>query len=74
MGLWVKRAKDAQVGGEHYKTLAIQPAEYILANGVGWAEGCAISYLTRWKNKGGVQDLHKAIHTIQLLIDSVEAK
>jgi hypothetical protein len=70
----VKRAKDVQVGGEHYKKLAIQPAEYILANDIRWAEGCAIAYLTRWKDKGGVQDLHKAIHTIQLLIDAQEGK
>ena len=39
--------------------MAIQPAEYILRNGIGWAEGCAISYLSRWRAKGGVEDLRK---------------
>jgi hypothetical protein len=67
-------AKTEQVGGDHYMKLAIQPADYILANGLGWAEGCAIAYLTRWRDKGGIQDLEKAIHTIQLLIDSERAK
>ena len=66
----VDSATSTQVGGDHYRSMKIQPAEYILANGLGWAEGCAVSYLSRWKEKGGVQDLHKAIHTIQLLIES----
>lgn len=68
----MKRAKDRQVGGDHYRKLKIQPAEYILANNIGWAEGCAIAYLTRWQDKGGVEDLHKAIHSIQLRIESLE--
>lgn len=63
-------AKDDQVGGDHYKSMAIQPAEYILANKLGWSEGCAIGYISRWRDKGGVEDLRKAIHTLQLLIDS----
>ena len=63
-------AKDTQIGGSHYKGMAIQPATYILANKLGWAEGCAIGYISRWQEKGGIEDLHKAIHTLQLLIDS----
>ena len=63
------KAKDTQVGGDHYKDMAIQPAEYIMRNNLGWAEGCAIAYISRWRQKGGVQDLQKAIHTLQLLID-----
>lgn len=62
-----------QIGGTHYKDMAIQPAAYILANGIGWAEGDAIAYISRWKAKGGVQDLKKAIGTLNLLIASVEA-
>lgn len=65
-------ALDTQEGGDHYKKLAIQPFEYIHRNGIGFAEGCAIKYLTRWKDKGGVQDLKKARHFIDLLIDEVE--
>ena len=62
-------AYDTQVGGEHYNDMAIQPAEFILRNDIGWAEGCAISYLSRWRKKGGIDDLRKAVHTIQLLIE-----
>lgn len=59
-------ALKEQVGGDHYK-LAIQPVEYIHANNIGYFEGCAIKYLTRWRKKGGIQDLDKAIHYIELL-------
>lgn len=55
--------------GSHYKDLKIQPIEYIHANGIGFAEGCAIKYLTRWRAKGGVEDLRKARHFIDLLIE-----
>ncbi len=65
--------QETQIGGSHYKDMAIQPADYIMKNGIGWAEGCAIAYISRWRQKGGVQDLEKAIHTLQLLIES-EAK
>ena len=60
---------DQQVGGTHYKRLAIQPVEYITANGIGYMEGNAIKYLTRWRDKGGITDLEKARHYIDLLID-----
>lgn len=60
---------DIQVGGSHYKDMAIQPIEYIQANGLGFFEGNAIKYLTRWKSKGGIQDLEKAKHYIEMLIE-----
>lgn len=62
-------AINSQIGGTHYKELAIQPVEYIHANGIGYFEGCAIKYLSRWKSKGGIQDLEKAKHYIELLIE-----
>lgn len=65
------RALDVQEGGDHYKSKGIQPVEYIMANGIGFCEGSAIKYLTRWKDKGGVQDLKKARHFIDILIDSL---
>ena len=64
------KALDVQVGGQHYKDMAIQPFEYIHANGIGFAEGCAIKYLSRWRAKGGVEDLKKARHFIDLLIEA----
>jgi hypothetical protein len=58
-----------QVGGLHYKKNAIQPVEYIHANGIGYFEGNVIKYVTRWKDKGGIEDLNKALHYLELLID-----
>jgi hypothetical protein len=62
-------ALASQVGGEHYKKLPIQPVEYIHANGIGYFEGNVIKYVTRWRDKGGLGDLHKAKHYIDLLIE-----
>ena len=62
-----------QVGGSHYKDRAIQPVEYIHANGIGFFEGNVIKYVTRWREKAGVADLEKAKHYIDLLIE-LEAK
>ena len=62
-------ALDKQVAGDHYKKLKIQPIEYIHANNIPFAEGCAIKYLIRWRDKGGIADLEKAKHFIELLIE-----
>lgn len=59
---------DKQIGGTHYKEMAIQPGDYVVKNGIGWYEGNAIKYLTRHKAKGQKQDLEKAIHYIELAI------
>lgn len=58
-----------QVGGQHYKVLKIQPVEYIYANNLGYLEGNVIKYVTRHKLKNGRQDLEKAIHYLQLLLE-----
>ena len=65
----MEKALDTQVGGTHYKSKAIQPVEYIHANGIGYFEGNVIKYVTRWREKGGVKDLEKAIHYLELLIE-----
>jgi hypothetical protein len=62
-------ASDRQIGGGHYKKYAIEPSFYILKNNIGWLEGNAIKYLTRWKDKGGRQDLEKAKHYVELLLE-----
>lgn len=62
-------ALDVQVAGNHYKELPIQPVEYIYANKIGYFEGNVIKYVTRWKEKGGIKDLEKAKHYIDLLIE-----
>lgn len=58
-----------QAGGYHYKILQIQPVEYIHANKIGYFEGNVIKYVTRHRDKNGKQDLEKAIHYLQLLIE-----
>ena len=65
-------ALDTQEGGGHYKGCAIQPVEYIHANGIGYMEGNVIKYVTRWRAKGGLDDLRKARHYIELLIELEE--
>lgn len=62
-------ALNVQVGGSHYKDMAIQPVEYIHANGLGYIEGNIIKYVSRWRRKNGVADLEKARHYIDLLIE-----
>ena len=62
-------ALETQVAGSHYKNLKIQPIEYIHANGIPFAEGSVIKYVTRWRDKGGIKDLEKAKHFLELLIE-----
>lgn len=62
-------ALDVQVGGSHYKDMAIQPVEYIHANKLGYIEGNIIKYVSRWRRKNGIADLEKARHYIDLLIE-----
>ena len=61
------KATSRQVGGTHYKDCAIEPIEYIMANDLGYCEGNVVKYITRYASKGGVQDLDKVIHYIELL-------
>jgi UDP-3-O-acyl-N-acetylglucosamine deacetylase len=67
-------ANEQQHGGSHYKELKIQPWDFIDANEIPFLEGCAIKYLTRWRDKGGVEDLKKAIHFIEKRIELEETK
>ena len=63
-----------QVGGNHYKNYEIQPVEFIIKNNIGFVEGNIIKYILRFKEKGGVVDLKKAKHYIELLIDSTKSR
>jgi hypothetical protein len=62
-------ALDVQIGGGHYKSYAIQPVEFIHKNKIPYIEGCAIKYLCRWREKGGIEDLRKVKHYVDLLIE-----
>lgn len=58
---------DSQIGGSHYREFAIQPAEFITMNNIGFLEGCVIKRMCRHDKKDGFKDLMKAVHEIQLL-------
>ena len=64
-------ALEEQIGGDHYSTCKIQPVEFIEANNIPFLEGCVIKRLVRhakWSGKGR-QDIEKAIHELQLLLE-----
>ena len=56
-----------QVGGNHYKNMVIQPAEFINKNKLLFAEGNAIKYICRHQSKGELQDIDKAIHYLEMV-------
>ena len=58
-----------QIGGSHYKDMKIQPSEFINKNKLLFAEGNAIKYICRHAAKGEVQDLEKAKHYIDMIIE-----
>lgn len=62
-------ANDEQVGGRHYIDKPIQPWDYIIANKMGYLEGNIIKYVSRYKEKNGVEDLIKAAHYLDKLIE-----
>ena len=66
------KALKQQVCGDHYSKLAIQPAVYAEQNKLSYLQGTIIKYVTRYKDKGGVEDLAKAMHSIKILIEMEE--
>ena len=62
-------ALDKQVGGSHYLEYKIQPTEFCQANKLPWCESNIIKYACRWRAKGGLQDLEKIKHYVDLLIE-----
>ena len=67
-------ALASQVGGNHYTKLAIQPMEYSMRNKLDPLQHSAIKYVTRFRDKGGIQDLEKAKHVIDMLIEFERAR
>jgi hypothetical protein len=64
-----RKTLKKQVAGSHYKELPIQPVEYVYRNDIGFFEGNVIKYVTRWRDKGGIDDLEKAKHYLEMLIE-----
>lgn len=66
-------ANAVQHGGTHYKALKYETWDVILDWGLGYLDGNAVKYLSRWRQKGGIEDLRKAKHYIEKLIEQQEA-
>ena len=62
-------ALSVQEGGNHYKDMVIQPVEYCHKNGLGMIESNVVKYVSRHKNKNGKEDIKKAIHFLNLLLE-----
>jgi hypothetical protein len=67
-------ANARQEGGNHYRALDPQPWDVILAWGLGFCEGCVLKYLARWQAKGGIEDLRKARHYLDKLIEHTSSR
>lgn len=65
----VQSSLDKQVGGGHYKDMVIQPIEYCQKNKLNFCESMVIKYVSRHRNKNGRQDIEKAIHALELLLE-----
>ena len=65
----IQSANTWQVGGDHYKSRQIQPWDFIVANNLGFLDGNVVKYVTRFRNKGGIEDLKKARHYLDKLIE-----
>ena len=64
MSVWKK-----QIGGNHYKKYKLQPSQFVTENKLLYPEGCVIKYVVRHQDKGGEQDLEKAKHMIDMIIE-----
>lgn len=65
-------ALNTQVDGNHYKDMAIQPVVYCQVNKLPWCEANIVKYVSRWRTKGGMRDLEKARHYLDMLIEFTE--
>jgi len=65
----MKNPYDKQIGGSHYQKFKIQPSKFVIENELLYPEGCVIKYILRHRLKGKKQDLEKAIHFIEMIIE-----
>lgn len=65
---------ERQVGGTHYQKLDPAPWDVVIAWNLGYLEGTALKYIARWKDKGGINDIKKAIHFLEKLVEVHESQ
>ena len=66
----MSKANEDQVSGDHYKKLPIEPWDYVFKNHLDYFQGSIIKYITRWRDKGGIDDLRKAKHFLEKYIEA----
>lgn len=71
---YMKETLTTQVGGSHYQNYAIQPIEFIVKNNIPFLEANVIKYVVRYKDKNGLEDLKKAKHYLEMLIENYDTK
>ena len=64
MSVW-----DKQIGGKHYQNFKIQPSKFVVENELLFPEGCAIKYICRHRLKGKKEDILKAIHFLEMILE-----
>ena len=60
---------DKQHGGSHYQKYKIQPSQFVVENELLYPEGCGIKYIIRHRDKNGNEDILKAIHFLEMIIE-----
>ena len=63
------KAYKKQIGGSHYKDMKIQPSKFVVENELLYPEGCAIKYIIRHRDKNGKEDILKAIHFLEMILE-----
>jgi hypothetical protein len=63
-----------QIGGAHYKKLKIQVWDFVIANNLDYFQGSIVKYVTRWRDKGWIEDLYKARHFLDKYIETMETQ
>lgn len=71
--LYMKETLNTQVGGNHYQDFPIQPIEFIMKNNLSFPVGNIIKYVCRFDKKNGLEDLNKAKHYLEILIENYES-
>lgn len=66
-------ANEKQIGGKHYKGFKYQPWDVVIDWDLGYLDGTALKYIARWKEKNGIEDIKKAIHFLEKLVETHES-
>ena len=69
---YMKESLSTQIGGNHYQDFQIQPIEFIMKNNLSFPVGNIIKYVCRFDKKNGLEDLNKAKHYLEMLIENYD--